>query len=66
VVDGPNRSLLARLSACKSNRTYVALAADHLVAVVLGSEGLKGGLNEAATETEDEMQGGFFLDVIVA
>jgi hypothetical protein len=36
---------------------YVALAADHLVAVELGGEGLERGLNDTTTETEDEMEG---------
>lgn len=39
-------------------KTYVALAADVLLAVVLGSEGLEGGLNDATTETEDKVKGG--------
>jgi len=39
--------------------TYVALAADHLVAVELAGEGLERGLNEATAEAEDEMEGRF-------
>lgn len=38
--------------------TYVALAADHLVAVELGGESLERGLNDTTTETEDQVQGG--------
>jgi hypothetical protein len=38
--------------------TYVAFAADHLVAVVFGGKNLEGGFNETAAETEHEMQGG--------
>lgn len=38
--------------------TYVALAADHLVAVELGGKGLERGLNDTTTETEDEVKGG--------
>jgi hypothetical protein len=38
--------------------TYVALAADHLVAVELGGKGLERGLNDTTTETEDEVEGG--------
>ena len=30
---------------------------DHLLAVILASEGLEGGLNNTATETEDEVEG---------
>ena len=37
--------------------TYVALPADHLVAVVLGGKGLERRLDDATTETEDEMEG---------
>ena len=36
--------------------TYIALAADHLLAVVLGGKGLQTGLNETSTETENEME----------
>lgn len=38
-------------------KTYVALAADGLVAVVLGGKGLEGGLNDTTTETEDQVEG---------
>lgn len=45
--------------ACRSCRlgTYVALAADHLLAVVLGGQGLQGRLNQTTTETEDQVEG---------
>ena len=36
--------------------SYVALAADHLVAVELAGQGLERGLNDAAAETEDEVE----------
>lgn len=36
----------------------VALAADVLLAVVLGGEGLKGRLDDTTTETEDEVESG--------
>jgi len=39
--------------------SYVALAADHLVAVKLRGESLERGLDEATTEAEDQMEGGF-------
>lgn len=42
--------------------TYVALAADGLLAVVLGGEGLEGGLDDTTTETEDEVKGGLLFD----
>lgn len=44
----------------------VALAADVLLAVVLGGEGLKGRLDDTTTETEDEVESGLLLDVVVA
>jgi len=37
--------------------SYVALAADHLVAVELGGESLERGLNDSTTETKDEVEG---------
>lgn len=39
-------------------KTYVALAADGLLAVVLGSESLEGGFNNTTTQTEDQVEGG--------
>lgn len=39
-------------------KTYVALAADGLLAVVLGSESLKGGFNDTTTQTEDQVESG--------
>jgi len=44
--------------------TYVALAADHLVAVVLGGKGLERRLNDTTTETENQVESGF-LDMPV-
>merc|ERR1719401_1436544 len=44
----------------------VALAADHLVAVVLTGEHCERRLDDAATQTEHEVQRGFLLDVVVA
>ena len=37
-------------------KTYVALAADGLVAVVLGGKGLQGRLNDTTTETKDQVE----------
>lgn len=37
--------------------TYVALAANHLLTVVLGGKGLQGRLNDTSTETEDQVEG---------
>lgn len=38
--------------------TYVALAANHLVAVELGGKSLKGWLDDTTTEAEDQVEGG--------
>jgi hypothetical protein len=46
-------------------KTSVALAADHLFAVVLGSQGLQRRFDDTTTETEDQMESGFLLDVVV-
>jgi hypothetical protein len=43
----------------------VALAADHLVAVVLGGQGLEGGLDDTTTEAEDQVESRLLLDVVV-
>ena len=39
----------------------VALAADHLVAVVLASESFQAGFDDAAAQAEDEVEGGFLF-----
>ena len=39
-----------------AGNTHVALSADHLVAVVLASQGLQTRLDDTTTETEDEME----------
>jgi hypothetical protein len=46
-------------------QTCVALAANHLVAVVLGGKRLERRLNDATTETEDQVEGRLLLDVVV-
>jgi hypothetical protein len=38
--------------------TSVALAADVLLTVVLGGEGLEGRLDDTTTETEDQVESG--------
>jgi hypothetical protein len=43
----------------------VALAADHLVAVVLGGKGLKGRLDDTTTQTEDQVESRLLLDVVI-
>ena len=37
--------------------SYVALPANHLVAVVLGGKSLQGRLNDTTTETEHQVEG---------
>lgn len=36
--------------------TYIALSADHLVAVVLGSQSLERWLNDTTTQTQDQVE----------
>ena len=43
----------------------VADAADHLVAVVLLGQDPKAGLDDAAPESEHQVEGGLLLDVVV-
>lgn len=49
-----------------SDETYVALAADHLVAVVLGGKSLERRLDDTTTETENKVKGGFLKDARVS
>ena len=56
--------LLAAVGGAR-RETGIALAANHLVAVELGSQGLEGGLNDTTTETEDQVEGRLLLDVVV-
>ena len=39
----------------------VTFPTNHLVAVVFGRQGLEGGFDDAAAETEDEVEGGFLV-----
>lgn len=58
-------SMIRLVSSCSRARdgqswvvgTYVALAADHLLAVELGGQSLQGGLNDTTTEAEDQVEG---------
>jgi hypothetical protein len=61
---GVTALLLAAVSST-GRKTSIALAADHLFAVVLGSKSLQGRFNDTTTETEDQVQGGLLLDVVV-
>ena len=43
----------------------VALAADHLVAVVLLSQNPEGRLNDSSPQPEHQVEGGLLLDVVI-
>jgi len=43
----------------------VALAADHLVAVVLGCQDAQGRLDDASSQAKHQVKSGFLLDVVV-
>lgn len=55
---------ILRLVRKSGSWTYVALAADGLLAVVLGGKGLQRGLNDTTTETEDKVKSGLLLKFI--
>lgn len=38
--------------------TYIALSADHLLAVELGGKGFQGGLDDTTGKVEDKVKGG--------
>ena len=46
-------------------KTGIALAANVLLAVVLGSQSLQRGLNDTTTETEHQVESRFLLNVVV-
>lgn len=60
IADGPisPRLELGWFLRLMEGQTYVALAADGLLAVELGGEGLERGLNDTTTQTQDEVKGG--------
>jgi hypothetical protein len=47
-------------------QTSIALATDLLVTLVFGGEHFQGWLDDATTETQNQMEGRFLLDVVVA
>jgi len=50
-------ALATRTAAHRDQRLpYIALAADHLLAVELGGESLQRGLNDTTTQAEDEVE----------
>lgn len=55
--DGPDISQPgSSVILCSAGDRYVALAANHLLAVVLRGEGLKGRLYDTTTETKDQVK----------
>ena len=50
---------------CSWMESSIALAADHLVTVILLSQNTKGWLNDTTTKTKYQMKGWFLLNVIV-
>jgi hypothetical protein len=46
-------------------KTSIAFAADLLIAFVLGGKHFQRRLDDATTKTEDQVQSGLFLDVVV-
>jgi hypothetical protein len=45
--------------------TSIALAANHLLTVVLGSQSLQRGFNDTTTKTENQVESRLLLDVVV-
>lgn len=60
-----NSGFLGRVLAGCVAKTYVALAADGLLAVVLGGKSLEGGLDDTTTEAEDQVEGGLLWWALV-
>jgi len=58
-------ALLLSAVGSTGRETGVALSADHLVAVELGSKGLERWLNDTTTETENKVKSGLLLDVVI-
>lgn len=46
-------------------QAWVALVADHLVTIVILDKVTKGWLDDATVQTQHQVQGGLFLDVVV-
>lgn len=43
----------------EGGKIHVAFAANHFIAVILAREGFERGLDDTASEAEDEVEGGF-------
>ena len=46
-------------------KTSIALAANHLVTVVLAGQSLQRGFNDTTTKTENQVKGRFLLNVVI-
>ena len=46
-------------------QSSVTLTANRLFTVVLGSQGLQGWFNDTTSQSQNQVQGGFLLDVVV-
>jgi hypothetical protein len=46
-------------------KTSITLAANHLVTVVLAGQSLQRGFNDTTTKTENQVKGGFLLNVVI-
>ena len=55
------------LSAIRSSwmKTSVTFAADHFVTIVFLGQQAKSGLDDTTSETEDQVEGGLLLDVVI-
>lgn len=47
------------------HHTHIALSADHLVAVVLACQSLERRLNDTSSQSENQVESRFLLDVVV-
>lgn len=45
--------------------TSITFSANHFVAVVFAGQDFESGFNDTTAETQDQVQSGFFLDVVV-
>ena len=58
-------ALLLTAVGCTWVKASVALATDHLIAVVLLGQHTERGLDDTTTKTENQMESGLLLDIVV-
>merc|ERR1719424_1157684 len=63
-VVGVTALLLAAVH-CACMQPRIAFATDHLLAIVLAGENCQGWLDDATTQTQDQVESGLLLDVVV-